>query len=92
MRATISIGVPIATTSGELRAMASLLSAIEGGHWDQAAAVFDRLRRHDARLSEPMTAMVGALAGQFRIAGRERATDDAEAARIEAAARAPVPR
>ena len=92
MRASIRVGIPIATTAAELRAMASLLSAIESGAWDQAAAVFDRLRHHDARLSESMAIMLGALAGQLRIAGRERADDDAEQARLAAAAAAPVAR
>ena len=91
MRASISVAVPLQATGAELRAMASLVAAIERGRWDALVRTFDRMDRDAAQLPEALETMLGHLAGQLRIVARERATDDAEAARL-AAARAPVPR
>ena len=91
MRAIISIAIPLDATAGQLRALASLLATLEQARWESLARTFDRMDRDAAQLPESLETMLGALAGQLRIVARERATDDAEAARLAAAARAPVP-
>jgi len=72
--------------------MASLVAAIERGRWSSLVSTFDRMDRDRAQLPEPIEMLLGALAGQLRIVARERAEVEDEAARLEAAARAPVPR
>lgn len=92
MRATITIAVPLDVTAGQLRALASLLAGVERARWESLARTFDRMDRDAAQLPEALETMLGALAGQLRIVARERAEVEEEAARIDVAARAPVPR
>src|SRR5215211_9496736 len=86
VRATISVTAPLGVSSGQLRAMASLLAGIEQARWESLSRTFDRLDADNAVLPEALEQLLGALAGQMRVLARERATDEEEAARLAEAA------
>jgi hypothetical protein len=72
MQATVTIGVPMETTAEELRALASLLRAIEAGKWYALERSFAKMGMAGAELSEPLEAMVGTLAGSLVVEARHR--------------------
>ena len=72
MRASITVAVPLESTSGQLRALASLLATIERARWESLARTFDKMDRDRAQLPEALETMLGRLAGQLRLAARQR--------------------
>jgi hypothetical protein len=79
VRATVSVVIPLDTTAGQLRALASLLATVGAARWEKASVAFDKLDRNAAQLPEALETMLGQLADQLRIAGRERETLGAKA-------------
>lgn len=77
MRASVTIAVPVETTAGQLRALASLLATIERARWESLVRTFDKMDRDRAELPEPLETMLGHLAGQLRLAAREREDEPA---------------
>jgi hypothetical protein len=80
MQGTIRVGVPIGAEAGQLRALASLLSAVEHQRWDALAATFAKMARQGVELDDQLQAMLGQLAGQLRVEARHREPAPAQAA------------
>jgi hypothetical protein len=72
LRASIGGAIPLGMTGGQLRALASLLAAVEAGRWELLARTFDKMDRDGAQLPEPVETLVGRLAAQSRLAARDR--------------------
>jgi hypothetical protein len=72
MRGTVTIAIPLDATAGQLRALASLLGAVEAARWSSLLASFDKLDRDNAQLPESLESMLGQLAGQLRVEAQHR--------------------
>ena len=53
-RATVATAVPLDASPGQLRALASLLNAIEGGRWDSLVTTFAKMERTRAELPDQL--------------------------------------
>ena len=77
MRASVTVGFPLETTAGQLRALASLLRAVERQQWQQLADTFAKMADRRAELDDQLQAMLQQLASQLRTEAYDREGLDA---------------
>jgi hypothetical protein len=73
MRARVAVTIPTEATPDQLLAVASLVSTIGAGRWEDLARSFTRMEQTGAVISRPMSALLEGLGHQLRQAARERA-------------------